>query len=189
MTVYLGSRDLNGVLIGTHQFIVLANSYLLSCRNRPESAAQARHLGKRNRQELFGVVVGAQNIHHKLIVEYFEGADTAATHEFFGLKEKKWYLSDFDTEMFPVNFGEVKEQAAIERILFLIENYNINVTQDSIRYPTAGLGFNSNSWAQSIIQYAGGKTIENTAGLDVSSDRRIPKIYFEPISTKRPKVN
>ena len=91
--------------------------------------------------------------------------------------------------MFPINFGKSPEQTAIEKILFLIDNYNINVSQDSINYPTAGLGFNSNSWAQSIIQYAGGKVTENTTGLDASSNKRIPRVYFEPISTKRPKIN
>ncbi len=187
--MYLGSRDLNGVPLGTHQFIVLASYSLLSCRVGHEPRARAQHLGKAKKTDLYGVVVGAQNVERKLEVKYFEDADTAATHEYFGLKSTTWHKSDFDAEMFPVDFGSTPDHVAIEKVLFLVENYRINVSQTSIKYPTAGLGFNSNSWAQSVIQYAGGKVNENTAGLDVNSGRRIPKIYFEPISTVRPKVN
>ena len=59
MTIYLGSRDLNGVPIGTHQFLVLASNSLLACRVKPASEAEAKHLGKHNKQDLYGVVVGA----------------------------------------------------------------------------------------------------------------------------------
>ena len=56
-----------------------------------------------------------------------------------------------------------------KRILSLIENYILNQTTDPIRYPTAGFGVNSNSWAQSVIEYSGGKVTSDMKGLDISN--------------------
>lgn len=191
MTIYLGSRDLNSVLtpIGTHQFIVLTGFYLMSCRVFSAVEAQACFLGRKDGQDVYGVVVGAQNRNGRLEVEYFEDADRKAAMEFFGGEAVSAFRSDFDTEMFDASFGSLSDSAAIERVLWRIENYRINVSNDPIKYPTAGLGFNSNSWAQTVIQCAGGSTTENTTGLDWGSNKRIPEIYFEPYCASRPKVN
>ena len=189
MTIYLGSRDLNGVPIGTHQFIVLTGFYLMSCRAFSAVEAQARFLGRKDGQDVYGVVVGAQNINGRLVAEYFEKSDLKATMEFFGGEAVSAFRSDFDTEMFEAGFGSLSDTAAIERVIWRIENYRINVRNDPIKYPTAGLGFNSNSWAQTVIQCSGGSATENTAGLDWASNKRIPETYFEPYCTARPKVN
>lgn len=189
MAIYLGSRDLNGVPIGTHQFLVLTSPYLLACRANSAREAEARHLGNESGNDIYGVVVGAHNVNGRLIVKYFENADLAATMEYFGGRPTSFFRSDYDAEMFTASFGRLPETASIERVLDVIENYRINVTESPINYPAAGFGFNSNSWAQSIIQYAGGGATENTSGLDVGSGRRIPRIYFESYCAARPRVN
>lgn len=189
MTVYLGARDLNGMFVGTHQFLVLINDSLLVSQKISGLDASAKFLGKKNGKYIYGVVIGAQN-RGNLAVEFFENSDYLATKEYFGGSDTKWYKSDFDAEMYEVGF-DLPDSVAIKQILFRVETFIINQTMDPIRYPTAGLGFNSNSWAQSVIQYAGGKVQENVTGADVASDKRIPQTYFEPICPikKRPKLN
>ncbi|MFM2067857.1 MAG: hypothetical protein RLZZ584_2766 [Pseudomonadota bacterium] len=189
MAIYLGSRDLNGVPIGTHQFLVLTGHYLLACRANSAREAEARYLGKQGGQDVYGVVVGAHKVGGKLVVKYFEDADLAATMEYFGGRPTSFFSSDFDAEMFPVAFGTLPDTASIERVLECIENYRTNVSESPIDYPTLGVGFNSNSWAQSVVQYTGGSTTEDSSGLDVSSGRRIPQIYFENYCAVRPRVN
>ena len=189
MSIYLGSRDLNGVPIGTHQFIVMTGYYLMVCRTGSAPEAAPRYLGTQGGKDVYGVVVGAHKVNGRLVVKYFEDADLSAAMEHFGGRKISAFRSDFDAEMFPASFGKLPETASTERVLECIENYRINVTESPITYPTAGLGFNSNSWAQSIIHYAGGSTTEDSSGLDVSSGKRIPRVYFEPYCAPRPKVN
>lgn len=48
----------------------------------------------------------------------------------------------------------------------------------NIPYPIPGLGANSNSWAQSIIEYNNGTGREDFSGRDWGASRRIPYYYF-----------
>lgn len=70
----------------------------------------------------------------------------------------------------------------------LIENYILNQKLDPIRYPTVGLGVNSNSWDQSVIEYSGGKVNGNMKGFDVSNSKRVPRTYFMPFCTLQPRI-
>ena len=98
----------------------------------------------------------------------FEGADTLAAQEHFGEAKKTWCKSDFDTEMQLVKFKGAELSLEHEsKLISLVDAYLINQSLDPISYPTAGAGYNSNSWAQSLIQHAGGKVKENMTGLDI----------------------
>lgn len=183
MTVYIGARDLNGLPVGTHQFIVITS-------NAPQAiivggkAVVSRTLGK----NVHGIVIGAQN-RGTLKVEAFEAADTLAAREHFGGAEKYWYKSDYDAELHLVKFNGTSTSFSSEKkLISLIDAYIINQTIDPVKYPTAGMGFNSNSWAQSAIFYAGGKAIPDMNGLDIFHSRRIPETYFLPYCPAKPRI-
>lgn len=108
--------------------------------------------------------------------------------EFFGGVETKWHTSDYDAQLIEVKYGLLPEQEAKKKVISLIGNYILNQTTDPIRYPTAGFGVNSNSWAQSVIEYSGGKVSGNMKGLDISNSKRVPKIYFMPFCTANPRI-
>lgn len=190
MPIYLGARDLAGMFVGTHQFIVLVSDKLLVSRTVGLTNVEAKFIGKKDEKPLYGIVIGAQN-RGNLVLEFFEKSDYQATMEYFGGQDTKWYQSDFDAEMLEVDFGTTAEQAAIDAVLFRTGTFLLNQSLDPIRYPTNGFGYNSNSWAQSVIQYAGGKVVDDLGGLDVGSSKRIPQTYFEPFCpvNRRPKVN
>ena len=114
MPVYLGARDLSGMFVGTHQFLVIVNNKLLSPRKLGNETVKAKYLGNKKGGAAYGLVIGAQN-RGTLNVEPFEKSDYIATQEYFGAIETHFYKSDFDTEMHEVKFG-VTEQIAIENI-------------------------------------------------------------------------
>lgn len=90
-----------------------------------------------------------------------------------------------------MKFTSLSKNEAKKRIIRLIENYIFNQKTDPIRYPTLGIGVNSNSWAQSIIEYSGGTVNSNMTGLDISNSKRVPRTYFDGICPilPREKVN
>lgn len=187
MPVYLAARDLAGLPIGTHQFIIIENHY----NPYPAARLDGKTISIRNLGNgKSGYVVGAHN-RQNLAVEFFEKNDYIATLEYFDKKRISFYKSDFDTEVVQVTFPNIPEQIAIKRIYDLIEAYHINQSMDRIKYPNAGFGYNSNSWAQTVIALAGGKVQSNLNGMDISNDKRIPKTFFDflcPAKT-RPVLN
>lgn len=183
MAIYIAARDLAGLPIGTHQFIIIEN------QSNPHPAAKLNNkiiYPKNLGNGKLGYVVGAQN-RGNLAVEFFEKSDYEATLEYFDKKRLKFYKSDFDTEALKVTFPNINEKVAVIRLFRLIDAYNTNQTMDIIRYPTAGLGFNSNSWAQTIIELTGGKIRSDLKGFDISNKKRIPKTYFDPICLQKPR--
>lgn len=142
MAIYVGARDLSGLVVGTHQFIVIT----------------------------------------------YEKGDLTAAMEFFGGIETKWHTSDYDTQLIKVQYGSVPEQETKIRVINLIENYILNQATDPIRYPTAGFGVNSNSWTQSVIEYSCGKVSGDMKGLDISNSKRVPRTYFMPFCTAKPRI-
>lgn len=183
MTVYVGGRDLSGLPIGTHQFIVITyptrQSIMIGRR-----VFATKLLGP----SVHGIVIGAQN-RGTLNVEMFEKADTQAAKEHFGGAKKVWHKSDYDTEMKLVRFNGSSSTLHHERkLISLVDAYYLNQTLDPIIYPTAGAGFNSNSWTQSLVQYSGGQVDSNMKGLDIHYKRRIPETYFIPYCPSEPRV-
>lgn len=188
MAVYLAARDLAGIaFIGTHQFLIVVNEANPYPPARlGEELIPARSLGGRKT----GYVIGAQN-RGNLVVEFFEESDYQAAREYFDKSLVKWYKADFDTEVARVDFGRTSEADAIKRLFELVNTYYLNQNVDPITYPRAGMGFNSNSWAQTVIALAGGRVKANMTGVDVGHDKRIPATYFDPICpvVRRPKLN
>jgi len=183
MAIYVGARDLSGLVVGTHQFIVITYENPIPPLKIGFSSVPAKMLGKGVR----GIVIGAQN-RGKLAVEFYEKGDLTAAMEFFGGIETKWHTSDYDTQLIKVEYGLVPDQEAKRRVINLIENYILNQKTDPIRYPTAGFGVNSNSWAQSVIEYSGGKVSGDMKGLDISNSKRVPRTYFMPFCTVKPRI-
>ena len=183
MAIYVGARDLSGLAVGTHQFIVITYENPIPPLKVGFLSVPAKMLGKGVR----GIVIGAQN-RGKLVVEFFEKGDLTAAMEFFGGIETKWHTSDFDTELIKVDYNLVPEQEAKRRVINQIENYILNQKIDPIRYPTAGFGVNSNSWVQSVIEYSGGKVSGDMKGFDISNSKRVPRTYFMPFCTVKPRI-
>jgi hypothetical protein len=183
VTIYVGARDLSGLPFGTHQFVVIIypNRKSIKIGRRVYEAELLGH-------NVYGVVIGAQN-RGTLSVEMFEEADTLAAKEHFGEVKKTWYKSDYDTEMQIVKFNGSELSLQHEsKLISLVDAYLINQSLDPISYPTAGVGYNSNSWAQSLIEYTGGKVRGNMNGLDIFHNRRIPKTYFTAVCPSKPRV-
>lgn len=171
MATYVAARDLASVPIGTHQFIVIVpdNPNLQVHFVAPQGAiVKARRLTA----SVSGFVIGAQNRSvngtNRLIVEFFEPSDLQATREFFAPKRHtSWYKSDFDTEAQRVQHRD-SDHAFIRQIFFLVKNFMINEMEENIPYPPGGIGYNSNSWAQTVIEIAGGRVSADFRGADVA---------------------
>ncbi|WP_281649209.1 hypothetical protein [Parendozoicomonas sp. Alg238-R29] len=187
MEVYLAARDLAGFAVGTHQFIII----MLSGNSHPEAKLLgSRVLPKNIGNSKIGYVIGAQN-RGNLVVEFFEKSDYQATLEFFEPKRISTLKSDFDTQISKVRFKKSNNIDGIRQLLNLVNYYSINQSMGRVKYPTGGFGYNSNSWAQSIIKHSGGIGLKNFDGIDIGHDKEIPKTYFTPIcpSKPRPRLN
>lgn len=187
MPVYIAARDLAGLPIGTHQYIVIDTT--------ESDMPSPRHNGKVIKPKTLGgdrkgFVIGAQN-RGDLRAEYFEKNDYQATLEHFDPKRRSWYKSDFDAELIEVKAYIKSEREIITTVFNLVDYYTINQELDPVKYPAAGFGYNSNSWAQTVIRLAGGTIPSNLKGLDLNHHKRIPKTYFVPVCTlkPRPKLN
>lgn len=117
MTIYVGARDLSGLAIGTHQFIVITFENPTPPLKMAFSNIPVKMLGN----DVRGIVIGAQN-RGKLAVEFYEKGDLTAAMEFFGGVETKWHTSDYDAQLIKVEYDSLPEQEAKKRILSLIEN-------------------------------------------------------------------
>ena len=187
MPAYIAARDLAGLPIGTHQFIIIElKSKFYPAVSLNGIAVQPKKLGNGK----VGFVVGAHN-RANLAVKYFEKNDYQAALEYFDKNRVSFFKSDFDTEVIEVKFRKLGEENAIRKVLNLIEAYSTNQSYDTIKYPPAGFGFNSNSWAQTVIELAGSKIQSDMRGIDISHEKRIPKTYFDSIcpTTARAKIN
>ena len=118
MAIYVGARDLSGLAVGTHQFIVITYENPIPPLKIGVSKVPAKLLGK----DVRGIVIGAQN-RGKLAVEFYEKGDLTAAMEFFGGVETNWHTSDYDTQLIEVEYGSVPEHEAKRRVVNLIGNY------------------------------------------------------------------
>ncbi|MCG7567103.1 hypothetical protein MHM95_12510 [Pseudoalteromonas sp. CnMc7-15] len=183
MAIYVGARDLSGLAIGTHQFIVITFENPTPPLQIGLKKVAAKPLGRGVR----GIVIGAQN-RGKLVAEFHEKGDLTAAMEYFGGVETNWHTSDYDAQLIEVGYGNLPEQEAKRRVINLIGNYILNQTVDPIKYPTAGFGVNSNSWVQSVIEYSGGNVDGDMKGFDISNSKRVPRTYFMPFCPVAPRV-
>lgn len=186
MPIFAAARDLAGLSpIGTHQFIVIEpkqRPFPVFRRNGRVITARGLGAGR------FGFVIGAQNrvtLRGRVLkMEFFERSDHEATREIFDPERRHPLVPDFSGVAREVEFaGDASEAAKIREVFWLVSNYAYNVETDPIRYPTAGLGYNSNSWVGSVIAHAGGCVNNNFPGFDVGHNHRIPRTYFIPECT------
>lgn len=183
MPIYVAARDLNGVPIGTHQFIIVTYPTAQSV-----SIGKHVYVAKKIGPKTYGIVVGAHNNGH-LNIKVFEDADLTAAKEYFGSNKTVWHKSDYDTEVQLVTFSGSASTLQAEQTLYsLIDAFITNQIMDPISYPTAGLGYNCNSWTQSVIKYIGGKARANMSGFDLYHDQLIPKTYFTPFCPIKARV-
>jgi len=199
--VYLGARDLAGyAAIGTHLFVVVVtgnNSPMFVPYVDPNTAgASLQKMYKLTPQDLgdgtLGIVAGAQRKQGRLMMEYFETSDYQATREHYNWSKHGSYGPDFDTELHAVGTAKgVSAAAAIPTVMGLLKNYVENESAEPIPYPDMGWGLNSNSWAQSVVEYAGCTAPGDYSGLDLSGGERLPKAYFTPhhFGKRLPMVN
>jgi len=197
LRVILIDRDLKGVPVGRHQFLVIIPD------NPSDFEGRIFNLGNNIDFRLsdvgngeLGFVIGAQDQNDRLIAEAFNDADTTATTQFFNPESKPWYgwgnLSPNATACtIPQGAsGLVDDTATINALLTNIANYNNNESRLKIPYPTVGQtvstsftaskGYvNSNSWALSVLDSLGivpNKT--NMPGADLMNANRIDPDYF-----------
>ena len=177
--VYVVGRDLAGVaVIGTHQFIVLV----------PEDSSKfptTRDLGDGTQ----GIVVGTHNKGHLKVVP-FETSDYQAIKEYSNpQKYVSWYKPDLDAEVHKVNIGSLEIDSAIQKTLKSIDYYTSYEDVNNHEYPSDketlandSTLLNSNSWAQSLIEYnfGAGKVVEDFKGKDSGHQNRFSKAYFLP---------
>lgn len=171
--VYVAARDLAGAaFVGTHQYIILVPE-------NPSAFSASTKLSDGSKV----IILGAHNT-GRLQVKPFEASDTAATEEYVNpAANVSSFLPDFDTQVDRVLLtGGV--DATISRIIAAVNRYVSYEATHPLIYPTGGTfggsGYNSNSWAQSVIEYTvgRGRVRENFTGLDTLATQRIPKVYF-----------
>lgn len=187
MKVYAAARDLAGdiAFVGTHQFLIIETS-----KSIPISINGNRYSPIELGGGTKGYVLGAHNISNKLTVKPFEENDVLAAKEYYGGIERKFYQKDFDTEVREIAFSTNVESYAY-KLFKLANNFSLNQVTDPIRYPTAGQGFNSNSWVNSMVRHSGGLYNSNFSGIDSAHNEVIPLTYFMAICPfqPRPKLN
>jgi hypothetical protein len=186
--VYLAGRDLAGwAAIGTHLFLVIVpgdkkpRTVPYADPNTNPPSYKSAHLLKP--QDLgdgtYGFVAGAQNKNGRLMLEYFEKSDYQATREHYNWDKYGGWSADFDTEIHKVETKKTVD-VLIRLVFDCLCAYVDNETAEPIPYPSAGWGLNSNSWAQSVVEYSGGTAPGDFFGLDLSGGDRLPKAYFTP---------
>lgn len=208
LAVYLAGRDLNGVPVGTHIFLVLIPdnpggfSKGITIGGNIIKPRSITFAGKKN---IF--VIGAHNVNGRLKVKPFENADWTATKQYFApLLFTNPLASDFSPEFrgvtsnvcFIGDKSKSQDSLLIENIIKSINNYIVNEAVQNIRYPAPleqlqpGKGFiNSNSWANSVIDsvFSSVRGGRNFGGLDALSGNRLPAEYFQKNPANLPKLN
>jgi hypothetical protein len=206
LAVYLAGRDLNGVPVGTHLFLVFIPDDKNAFTNGV-TIGSTTYLPRDLGIGTPGFVIGTHKTNGRLLVKPFETADFTATRQYLvpGIFTNP-FQSDYDPEFrrvtpnvcFIGDKNKSQDTLLIENIIKSVNNYVVNESVQNIRYPTAleqlqpGKGFvNSNSWANSVIDsvfssVSGGR---NFNGLDALGGNRIPGEYFQKSPANLPKLN
>ena len=188
MEFHLISRDLNGLPIGRHQFIVIVTGEQRSFRlQNSKLLISSRKIGDR-----YGIVLGAHNIkidkkakYNRLTFIPFEEADFTNAREYFGgkpsvLSEQLWYKEPQGKQFFPNE--NTSDEVLLKEILTAVDYYIVNEKSVPIAYPLPWFGKNSNSWTNSILDVVSIKKDENLSdfdGADAAHDVRIHSMYFK----------
>lgn len=178
---YAFCRKIDKALVGAHQFVVLV----------PEKSTTLNGLA----QEIAGVrcaVIGAYAIGGYLRARPSAPSDVAA------LARKLKAPQDAEIQMSRVEVQAclISEDSFLEYVYRAYTCYRtFEGTKKEIAYPAGKTtwetvkkqlspsSYNSNSWAQSLLHWAGmmfvpGEFVRDFNGLDLANDRLIPKEYF-----------
>jgi hypothetical protein len=188
MEFHLIARDLNGLPIGRHQFIVIITDGVRSFRLlHSKKLITSRRIGSK-----YGVVLGAHNIkvtqqskYNRLTFIPFEPVDFTSAVEYFGgapslLAGQFGYQIPQGKQFYPNSTTSDEDLA--EQILKAIDYYVVNEENFPIAYPLPWFGKNSNSWVNSILDVV---SIRKNVGLadfdgaDAAHDVRIDTMYFK----------
>ena len=170
LEVYTMARPLNMNFpnnIGNHQFSVLIP-------NDPSSHKNLIDVGGGKQ----GVVIGAYNDLGVLKAMPNSPTDVAAAREFFNGVQGTQVQGSL------VNSGGQSDAKFIDNILSKAENYSLNTSKNPISYPSEfmnliGLGVNSTSFNQSLLNEAGAKDLKTDfSGYDSGSLRSVDSSSF-----------
>ena len=192
LAVYVFDRDLDGLFIGKHKYLVLV----------PDDPSKFQGTLTINSLDFvledlgdgtMGFVIGAQNDNGRLIVELFNGADRTATNQYYD-PPSRWDLrpnfsprQSLTQSACPASDSRSDTQL-INDILSAAANYADNEALLNIPYPgntqqlAHNAGYvNSNSWVNSLMDHVG-LTIddgENWSGADLLNGNRLDPGYFQ----------
>lgn len=173
--VYSAARDLDGVPVGTHQFTIVV----------PDDPSKFNNLVDLGGGKL-GYTLGAHNVNGRLQFVPNQTADLQAAREWADPKRNtSLFKSDFDTEVKLVPTPNGKNDTSFSaKLTQNAGNYAVNEEAKNIPYPKAstnivGGAINSNSWQQSLIESAGGKSPSDFSGYDPAHNKRIDPAYFQ----------
>ena len=183
LKVYHAARDLDGLGVGTHQFVIVI----------PDDPTKFHKLQDFGNGES-GYTLGAfKTDDGRLQFRANDDSDMQAAREALNPSANiKWYTPDLDAETRLV--GTPSWMNDTEFITTLIQNagnYIANEESNNISYPgnfatIFGDPVNSNSWANSLIRSAGGNSNPDFSGFDAGHDRAIDSYYFDPPGTFNP---
>lgn len=190
LEVQHAARDLDGVAVGKHHFLILIPDKPADFEGNSAGAKLLQALGIQ--MQTIGskqmIVVGAHNVSARLQVKFFQVADKTATRELLDPSYKLPFWSDFDAEGHVIAAPSGKSDTQfINELLQAIQNYSANENVSNIPYPKSGMfkgKYNSNSWASSVLQHVGATPWPNFSGMDPLRDARIPEEYFKPGGVK-----
>lgn len=178
MAVYVGVRDLAGAMfVGSHQYIVfIPDTAAGNMRRLPRSGRTIHtvNLGKGK----MGFSIAGHNINGRLRIKINETSDLKAIKEAITGKAAQ-VLWDWDAELHKVTHN-TSDKEFIELVLRKIDIYTINEQANNIAY--GPFGNNCNKFAQSVIQYAGGKVVEDMGGIDYNHSGRFPRKLFNVVT-------
>ncbi|MCG7950390.1 MAG: RHS domain-containing protein, partial [Candidatus Thiodiazotropha endolucinida] len=192
LDVFMFDRDLDGVFVGRHKYLVLVpdnpNDFSGRSYNIGNFSMTLQDLGNGT----YGFVIGAQNDNDRLIVQPFNSADYEATQEFYNPGQyTSFWRPDFSATSSlcspNTNVPPRSDTQIIEDIIAAVQNYARKEASLNIRYPSATQqlqesdGYvNSNSWAHTIIDFVGLNVVrgDNWSGVDALSGNRLDHGYF-----------
>ena len=176
--ILLGVRAVRGgpfnTSVGRHQFLVVIPKH-----PRKLPSYMLRDVGDGR----FGIIVGGASRSHPLLdrrelqAKLFDRTDTTAMRVAVGAEEDEHQL---EPKLYPISppYGHSYASYA-NRILSMVGKFKENSLANPVYYPSMGLGANSNSLIQSMLDYTQVREApENLPGFDFGSAKRLPPAMF-----------
>jgi len=181
--IFVASRSLAGypVFGGHHYLIIEVSKGHIPIAKLKDKTYQPKRL-KLSQGGPRGYVVGAHKVKGLLKVKYFEYSDYGSYIIRHTQVSRSGYLVPGGGSLWgkrhEIFFLGRNNRQVMQKIITLVYNFDVNTVKKPIVY--SGSGYNSNSWAQTVIKLAGG-FIETTnlGGIDLSHSKSFPEQYFQ----------